>query len=306
MKKDKKNIDNVLKDIRSKFGEDSVMCLGDVAKVDVAAVSTGSLGLDLAMGIGGLPRGRIIEIFGPESSGKTTLCLHTIAEAQKSGGLCAFIDAEHALDPVYASKIGVNTKELLISQPNSGEKGLEIVDRLVRSNEVDVIVVDSVAALTPQAEIDGEMSDTHIGRQARLMSQAMRKLVAIVAKSKSIVIFTNQIRMQIGILFGNPETTPGGKALKFYSSVRIDIRRSKQIKNDSDEVIGNTVKVKVVKNKVAPPFKTATFDLMYNSGISKLSELVVIAEKVGVIKRSGAYYSYKDKTLGQGIEKKKP
>ena len=298
MKKDKKNIDNVLKDIRSKFGEDSVMCLGDVAKVDVAAVSTGSLGLDLAMGIGGLPRGRIIEIFGPESSGKTTLCLHTIAEAQKSGGLCAFIDAEHALDPVYASKIGVNTKELLISQPNSGEKGLEIVDRLVRSNEVDVIVVDSVAALTPQAEIDGEMSDTHIGRQARLMSQAMRKLVAIVAKSKSIVIFTNQIRMQIGILFGNPETTPGGKALKFYSSVRIDIRRSKQIKNDSDEVIGNTVKVKVVKNKVAPPFKTATFDLMYNSGISKLSELVVIAEKVGVIKRSGAYYSYKDKTLG--------
>ena len=259
MKKDKKNIDNVLKDIRSKFGEDSVMCLGDVAKVDVAAVSTGSLGLDLAMGIGGLPRGRIIEIFGPESSGKTTLCLHTIAEAQKSGGLCAFIDAEHALDPVYASKIGVNTKELLISQPNSGEKGLEIVDRLVRSNEVDVIVVDSVAALTPQAEIDGEMSDTHIGRQARLMSQAMRKLVAIVAKSKSIVIFTNQIRMQIGILFGNPETTPGGKALKFYSSVRIDIRRSKQIKNDSDEVIGNTVKVKVVKNK-APAFKT-TFDL---------------------------------------------
>ena len=305
MKKDKKNIDSVLKDIRSKFGEDSVMCLGDVAKVDVAAVSTGSLGLDLAMGIGGLPRGRIIEIFGPESSGKTTLCLHTIAEAQKSGGLCAFIDAEHALDPVYASKIGVNTKELLISQPNSGEKGLEIVDRLVRSNEVDVIVVDSVAALTPQAEIDGEMSDTHIGRQARLMSQAMRKLVAIVAKSKSIVIFTNQIRMQIGILFGNPETTPGGKALKFYSSVRIDIRRSKQIKNDSDEVIGNTVKVKVVKNKVAPPFKTATFDLMYNSGISKLSELVVIAEKVGVIKRSGAYYSYKDKTLGQGIEKTK-
>ncbi len=303
MKKDKKNIDEILKGIRSKFGDDSVMCLGDVPKVDVAKISTGSIGLDLALGIGGLPRGRIIEVFGPESSGKTTLCLHTVAEAQKSGGLCAFIDAEHALDPTYAEKIGVDIKNLLISQPNSGENALEIVDRLVRSGELDVIVVDSVAALTPQAEIDGEMDATHVGRQARLMSQAMRKLVAITAKSKTIVIFTNQIRMQIGVLFGNPETTPGGKALKFYSSVRIDIRKSKQIKGDTDEILGNTVRVKVVKNKVAAPFKTAVFDLMYNEGISKIGELITIGEKTSVIKRSGAYYSYKDKKLGQGFEK---
>ncbi len=301
------NIDSTLDEIRTKFGDDSIMKLGDKPKVDVNAVSTGSIGLDAALGVGGLPRGRIIEIFGPESSGKTTLALHAVAEAQKLGGLCAFIDAEHAMDPEYARKIGVKIDELLISQPDNGEQGLEIVESLVRSGKMDVIVIDSVAALTPKDEIEGDMGAQHMGKQARLMSQALRKLTAIVAKSKTIVIFINQIRMQIGVMFGNPETTPGGKALKFYTSVRLDIRRIAQIKK-GEEIMGGRIRVKVVKNKVAAPFKQTEFDLMYNEGISTEGEMIALGEKLGIIKKSGMSYEWataekeEDQKLGRGYD----
>lgn len=295
------SIDDTIKEIKTKFGEESIMKLGDKPRVDVDAISTGSIGLDWALGIGGLPRGRIIEIFGPESSGKTTLALHVIAEAQKKGGICAFIDAEHAMDPVYAKKIGVKIEELLISQPDTGEQSLEITESLVRSGKIDVIVIDSVAALTPKDEIEGDMGAHHVGKQARLMSQALRKLTAITAKSKTIVIFINQIRMQIGIMFGNPETTPGGKALKFYTSVRIDIRRIAQIKK-GDEVMGGRVRVKVVKNKVASPFKVSEFDLMYNEGISKEGELLALGEKFNIVQKSGTSYSFGEQKLGRGYD----
>jgi recombination protein RecA len=295
------NIESTLNDIRTKFGDDSIMKLGDKPRVDVNAVSTGSIGLDAALGVGGLPRGRIIEIFGPESSGKTTLSLHVVAEAQKLGGLCAFIDAEHAMDPEYAKKIGVKIEELLISQPDNGEQGLEIVESLVRSGKMDVIVIDSVAALTPKDEIEGDMGAQHMGKQARLMSQALRKLTAIVAKSKTIVIFINQIRMQIGVMFGNPETTPGGKALKFYTSVRLDIRRIAQIKK-GEEIMGGRIRVKVVKNKVAAPFKQTEFDLMYNEGISTEGEMIALGEKMGIIKKSGTSYEYGEDKLGRGYD----
>lgn len=296
-----KNIQTTLDAIRTKFGEDSIMKLGDKPKVGVDAISTGSIGLDEALGVGGLPRGRIIEIFGPESSGKTTLSLHVVAEAQKLGGICAFIDAEHAMDPEYARKLGVKLDELLISQPDTGEQALEIVDSLVRSGKLDVIVIDSVAALTPKDEIEGDMGAHHVGKQARLMSQALRKLTAIVAKSKTIVIFINQIRMQIGVMFGNPETTPGGKALKFYTSVRLDIRRIAQIKK-GEEVMGGRTRVKVVKNKVAAPFKQTEFDLMYNEGISREGELMALGEKFGIMKKSGNSYEYGDTKLGRGYD----
>lgn len=285
------NIDSTLNAIRVKFGEEAIMKLGDKPKVGVDAISTGSIGLDAALGVGGLPRGRIIEIFGPESSGKTTLSLHVIAEAQKTGGISAFIDAEHAMDPEYAKRLGVKIDELLISQPDTGEQALEIVDSLVRSGKLDVIVVDSVAALTPKDEIEGDMGAYHVGKQARLMSQALRKLTAIVAKSKTIVIFINQIRMQIGVMFGNPETTPGGKALKFYTSVRLDIRRIAQIKK-GEEVMGGRTRVKVVKNKVAAPFRQTEFDLMYNEGISREGELIALGEKFGLMKKTGNSYEY--------------
>src|SRR3989339_304613 len=295
------NIDSTLDEIRTKFGNDSIMKLGDKPRVDVNAISTGSIGLDAALGVGGLPRGRIVEIFGPESSGKTTLALHVVAEAQKTDGLCAFIDAEHAMDPEYAKKLGVKIDELLISQPDNGEQGLEIVESLLRSGKMDVIVVDSVAALTPKDEIEGDMGAQHMGKQARLMSQALRKLTAIVAKSKTIVIFINQIRMQIGIMFGNPETTPGGKALKFYTSVRLDIRRIAQIKK-GEEVMGGRIRVKVVKNKVAAPFKQTEFDLMYNEGISKEGEMLALGEKMGIVQKSGASYSAGEEKLGRGYD----
>jgi len=297
----KQNIDDTIAAIKTKFGDEAIMKLGDRPKVNVDAISTGSVGLDWALGIGGLPRGRIIEIFGPESSGKTTLALHVIAEAQKTGGVCAFIDAEHAMDPEYAKRLGVKIEDLLISQPDTGEQSLEIVESLVRSGKIDVIVVDSVAALTPRDEIEGEMGAHHVGKQARLMSQALRKLTAIVAKSKTIVIFINQIRMQIGVMFGNPETTPGGKALKFYTSVRLDIRRIAQIKK-GDEVMGGRVRVKVVKNKVAAPFKATEFDLMYNEGISREGELLALGEKLGVVSKSGASYSFNEHKLGRGYD----
>jgi len=297
----KKNIEATLDAIRVKFGEDSIMKLGDKPKVGVDAISTGSIGLDAALGVGGLPRGRIIEIFGPESSGKTTLSLHVIAEAQKLGGICAFIDAEHAMDPEYSKRLGVKIDELLISQPDTGEQALEIVDSLVRSGKLDVIVIDSVAALTPKDEIEGDMGAYHVGKQARLMSQALRKLTAIVAKSKTIVIFINQIRMQIGVMFGNPETTPGGKALKFYTSVRLDIRRIAQIKK-GEEVMGGRTRVKVVKNKVAAPFRQTEFDLMYNEGISREGELIALGEKFGIMKKSGNSYEYGDVKLGRGYD----
>ena len=277
--------------IQTKFGEGSIINLGDAPKVDIDAIPTGSIGLDEALGIGGIPRGRVIEIYGPESSGKTTLTLHIIAEAQKKGGVCAFIDAEHALDPVYAKNIGVKTDQLLVSQPDTGEQALEIVDSLVRSGNVDVIVIDSVAALTPKDEIEGDMGAHHVGKQARLMSQALRKLTAIVSKSNTTVIFINQIRMKIGVMFGSPETTPGGKALKFYSSVRIDIRRKAQIKK-GEEVVGARTKVKVAKNKVASPFRTTEFDIIYGEGISKTGELLALGEKYGLIKKAGASYTY--------------
>ncbi|MDD5356955.1 MAG: recombinase RecA [Candidatus Pacebacteria bacterium] len=295
------NIEDTLDAIRTKFGDEAIMKLGDRPKVSVDAISTGSIGLDAALGIGGLPRGRIIEIFGPESSGKTTLSLHVIAEAQKKGGICAFIDAEHAMDPQYSARLGVNIKELLLSQPDTGEQALEIVESLVRSGKIDVIVIDSVAALTPKDEIEGDMGQSHVGKQARLMSQALRKLTAIVAHSKTIVIFINQIRMQIGVMFGNPETTPGGKALKFYTSVRIDIRRIAQIKK-GEEIVGGRVRAKVVKNKVAAPFKQTEFDLMYNEGISREGELIALGEKMGIIKKSGTSYNYGEEKLGRGYD----
>lgn len=285
------NIADTIKAIQSKFGDEAIMKLGDKPKVGIDAVPTGSLALDAALGVGGVPRGRIIEIFGPESSGKTTLALHIVAQAQKKGGACAFIDAEHALDPEYSKRLGVQTEELLISQPDYGEQALDIAESLVRSGKIDVVVIDSVAALTPKDEIEGDVGDYHVGKQARLMSQALRKMTSIVDRSKTVVIFINQIRMQIGVMFGNPETTPGGKALKFYSSVRLDVRRIAQIKK-GDEVIGGRIRVKVVKNKVAAPFRQAEFDLLYREGISPEGELLAIGEKYNLIKKSGAAYSY--------------
>ncbi len=290
--------------IEKSYGKGSVMKLGQRPAVDIEAIPTGSLGLDLALGIGGLPKGRIIEIFGPESSGKTTLTLHIIAEAQKKGGICAFIDAEHALDPGYAKKLGVNIDDLIISQPDTGEQALEITDTLVRSGAIDLIVVDSVAALVPKAEIEGEMGDSHMGLQARLMSQALRKLTASISRTNCIIIFINQIRMKIGVMFGNPETTTGGNALKFYASVRLDIRRVGSIK-DKDEVTGSQTRVKIVKNKVAPPFKTVDFDIMYGSGISKEGEMIDIAVKLDLIEKSGAWFSYNNVRIGQGRENAK-
>ena len=298
------NIEDTLNAIKTKFGDDSIMKLGDKPRVDVNAISTGSIGLDSALGVGGLPRGRIVEIFGPESSGKTTLALHVVAEAQKKGGICAFIDAEHAMDPEYSKKLGVKIDELLISQPDTGEQALEIVESLVRSGKIDVVVIDSVAALTPKDEIEGDMGAQHVGKQARLMSQALRKLTAIVARSKTIVIFINQIRMQIGVMFGNPETTPGGKALKFYTSVRLDIRRIAQIKK-GEEVMGGRVRVKVVKNKVAAPFRQTEFDLMYNEGISVSGDLIDTGVTHRVINKSGNTYSFGEERLGVGREKAK-
>ncbi|MCU4674324.1 recombinase RecA [Catenovulum sp. 2E275] len=294
-----KALSAALGQIERQFGKGSIMKLGDNKALDVESISTGSLGLDIALGIGGLPCGRVVEIFGPESSGKTTLTLQTIAEAQKLGKTCAFVDAEHALDPVYAKKLGVNIDELLVSQPDTGEQALEIADMLVRSNAVDVVIVDSVAALTPKAEIEGEMGDTHVGLQARLMSQALRKLTANIKKSNTLCIFINQIRMKIGVMFGNPETTTGGNALKFYASVRLDIRRTGAVK-EGDEVTGNETRVKVVKNKVAPPFKQADFQILYGKGISKHGELLDLGVKEGLVDKSGAWYSYNGNRIGQG------
>ncbi|MEI6400304.1 MAG: recombinase RecA [bacterium] len=285
------SVADTIKSIQTKFGEGAIMKLGDAPKVNLSVIPTGSIGLDIALGIGGVPRGRMIEIFGPESSGKTTLALHIVAEAQKLGGICAYIDAEHAMDPDYAQNLGVNTKELLISQPDTGEQGLEICETLVRSGKIDVIVVDSVAALTPKDEIEGDMGASHMGKQARLMSQALRKLTAIVARSNTVVIFINQIRMQIGVMFGNPETTPGGKALKFYTSIRLDIRRIAQIKK-GEEVVGSRTRVKVVKNKVASPFKQTEFDIIYGEGISLEGELIALGEKLGNIVKSGTSYTF--------------
>ncbi len=284
-------IDETIKAIQGRFGEGAIMKLGDRPKVGVGAIPTGSLGLDLALGIGGVPRGRVIEIYGPESSGKTTLALHIVAEAQRAGGICAFIDAEHALDPDYSRRLGVKIEDLLISQPDYGEQALEIAESLIRSGKIDVIVIDSVAALTPKDEIEGDVGAYHVGKQARLMSQALRKMTAIVARSKTVVIFINQIRMQIGVMFGNPETTPGGKALKFYASVRLDIRRIAQIKK-GEEAMGSRVRVKVVKNKVAAPFKVAEFDILYNEGISPEGEMLALGEKQGIIVKAGTSYSY--------------
>ncbi len=285
-------LEDTLKSIQTKFGEGAIMKFGDSPKVDINVIPTGSIGLDAALGVGGIPRGRIIEIFGPESSGKTTLSLHIVAEAQKQGGVCAYIDAEHAMDPEYTKKLGVNINNLLISQPDNGEQALEIVESLVRTGKIDVIVVDSVAALTPKDEIEGDMGAYHVGKQARLMSQALRKLTAIVARSKTVVIFINQIRMQIGVMFGNPETTPGGKALKFYTSVRLDIRKIAQIKKGED-VVGSRTRVKIVKNKVAAPFKQTEFDIIYNEGISREGEMLALGEKYKIIEKSGNTYFYK-------------
>jgi recombination protein RecA len=304
-KKSAPEIDAAIEQIKTKFGDEAIMKLGDRPRVDIGVIQTGSIGLDWALGIGGFPRGRIIEIFGPESSGKTTLALHAIAEAQKGGGIAAFIDAEHAMDPEYAKKLGVKIDDLLISQPDTGEQALEITESLVRSGKIDIIVIDSVAALTPKDEIEGDMGAHHVGKQARLMSQALRKLTAIVARSKTIVVFINQIRMQIGVMFGNPETTTGGKALKFYTSVRLDIRRIAQIKK-GDEVMGGRHRVKVVKNKVAAPFKSTEFDLIYNEGISKEGELLALGEKHGIVKKSGASYTFTggeaEEKLGRGYD----
>jgi recombination protein RecA len=303
MEKDKA-LEAALGQIERAFGKGSIMRLGQDTKIDIEAISTGSLGIDIALGIGGLPKGRIIEIYGPESSGKTTLALSVIAQAQKKGGTCAFVDAEHALDPSYAKKIGVDVENLLVSQPDSGEQALEIADTLVRSGAIDVMVVDSVAALVPKAELEGEMGDSHMGLQARLMSQALRKLTATVARSNTLIIFINQIRMKIGVMFGNPETTTGGNALKFYASVRIDIRRIGAIK-DKEDVIGSQTRVKIVKNKVAPPFKTVDFDIMYGEGISKTGELVDLGVKSGIIEKAGAWFSYNGEKIGQGRENAK-
>ena len=303
MEKDKA-LDAALTQIERTFGKGSIMRLGQNTNIDIEAISTGSLGTDIALGIGGLPKGRIIEIYGPESSGKTTFALSVVAQAQKKGGTCAFIDAEHALDPSYAKKIGVDIENLLVSQPDSGEQALEIADTLVRSGAIDVLVVDSVAALVPKAELEGEMGDSHMGLQARLMSQALRKLTSTVSRSNTLIIFINQIRMKIGVMFGNPETTTGGNALKFYASVRLDIRRIGSIK-DKDEVIGSQTRVKIVKNKVAPPFKTVDFDIMYGEGISKTGELIDLGVKAGLVEKSGAWFSYKGEKLGQGRENAK-
>ena len=294
-------IEDAIRSIKSKFGDEAIMKLGDRPKVGVDAIPSGSLGLDMALGIGGLPRGRVIEIYGPESSGKTTLALHVVAQAQKAGGVCAFIDAEHALDPEYSKKIGVKINELLLSQPDYGEQALEIAESLIRSGKIDVVVIDSVAALTPKDEIEGDVGAYHVGKQARLMSQALRKMTALVARSKTVVIFINQIRMQIGVMFGNPETTPGGKALKFYSSVRLDVRRIAQIKK-GEEVVGGRVRVKVVKNKVAAPFRQAEFDILYNEGISPEGEMLALGEKFKLVTKSGSSYSYGEEKLGRGYD----
>jgi len=300
-----KALEAAVTQIERSFGKGSIMRLGaNESVVQIAAISTGSLGLDLALGIGGLPRGRIVEIYGPESSGKTTLALHVIAEAQKNGGTCAFVDAEHALDSGYARKLGVDLENLLISQPDAGEQALEIADTLVRSGAIDVLVIDSVAALTPRAELEGEMGDSHMGLHARLMSQALRKITASVARSNTLIIFINQIRMKIGVMFGNPETTTGGNALKFYASVRLDIRRIGQIK-DKEEVVGNQTRVKVVKNKVAPPFKVIEFDIMYGEGVSKTGELLDLGVKAGIVEKSGSWFSYNSERIGQGRENAK-
>lgn len=296
-----KNVEMMVKELQEKYGEGSIMRLGQAKKVDVDVIPTGSLSLDIALGVGGVPRGRIIEVYGPESSGKTTLCLHIVAEAQKMGGVAAYVDAEHALDPEYAKKIGVKIDQLLISQPDTGEQALDIVESLVKSGGIDVIVVDSVAALTPRAEIEGEMDQQHMGTQARLMSHALRKITAVVAKSNTTVIFINQLRMKIGIMFGNPETTTGGMALKFYSSVRVEIRRAAQIQS-GEKIVGNRVKVKVVKNKVAPPFRTCEFDILYNEGISRYADVVNAGVRYNVVEKAGSWFNYAGQKLGQGIE----
>lgn len=299
-----KALETALSQIEKAYGKGSIWKLGQRPNMEVEAISTGSLGLDIALGIGGLPKGRVVEIFGPESSGKTTLTLQVIAEAQKKGGTCAFIDAEHALDPVYAKKLGVNTDELILSQPDTGEQALEIADTLVRSGAVDVVVIDSVAALVPKAEIEGEMGDSHMGLQARLMSQALRKLTGSISKTNCMIIFINQIRMKIGVMFGSPETTTGGNALKFYASVRLDIRRTGSIK-EKEDVVGSQTKVKVVKNKVSPPFKVAEFDIMYGEGISKVGELIDLGVKADIVEKSGSWYSYNNERIGQGRENAK-
>ncbi|HYN46596.1 MAG TPA: recombinase RecA [Allosphingosinicella sp.] len=299
-----KALDAALAQIDRAFGKGSAMRLGSREAIDIETISTGSLGLDIALGIGGLPRGRVVEIYGPESSGKTTLALHAVAEAQKAGGVAAFIDAEHALDPIYARKLGVDVDNLIVSQPDTGEQALEITDTLVRSNAVDILVIDSVAALVPRAEIEGEMGDSHVGLQARLMSQSLRKLTGSISKSKCLVVFINQLRMKIGVMYGNPETTTGGNALKFYASVRLDIRRTGQIK-ERDEIVGNTTRVKVVKNKLAPPFKQVEFDIMYGEGVSKMGEILDLGVKAGLVEKSGAWFSYDSIRIGQGRENAK-
>ena len=299
-----KALEAALAQIDRAFGKGSAMKLGSREKIEIDTISTGSLGLDIALGVGGLPRGRVVEIYGPESSGKTTLALHAITEAQRGGGTAAFVDAEHALDPSYAKKLGVDVDELIVSQPDTGEQALEIVDTLVRSNAVDVLVIDSVAALVPRAEIEGEMGDSHVGLQARLMSQALRKLTGSISRSRCLVIFINQVRMKIGVMYGNPETTTGGNALKFYASVRLDIRRTGQIK-DRDDIVGNATRVKVVKNKVAPPFKQVEFDIMYGQGISKVGEILDLGVKAGLVEKSGAWFSYDSVRIGQGRENAK-
>ena len=303
-KEKNKALEAAISQIDENFGKGSVMKLGQKAALDVESISSGSLGLDLALGIGGLPKGRVIEIYGPESSGKTTLALQVIAESQKTGGICGFVDAEHCLDPVYAKKLGVKTEELLISQPDTGEQALEITDTLIKSGSISVLVIDSVAALTPRVELEGEMGDHHVGLQSRLMSQALRKLTSSISKTNTMVIFINQIRMKIGIMFGNPETTSGGNALKFYASVRMDIRRIGAIK-DKEQIVGNSTRVKVVKNKVAPPFKVVEFDLMYGKGISKSGELIDLGSKANIVEKSGAWYAYKGEKIGQGRENAK-